>query len=184
MNVTSSTFFIPCSSIQASAALYAMKLLKRCTYHRALIGELSARPAGLFMDIFNETVSGNEDTTAHFFLQFNFSGKFIVNANKEGLLLSFYDRKEYGVYHFHQGAAIRFCQALLKCFDASKDVEIAHFTKSENGYDLVGAVNVSKNDFEFLANFPSLVFSPFQLDDTPEMFMLNNTEIPYTSHAF
>lgn len=176
MNATSSTFFIQCSDVQASAALYALKLLKRCTYNKQLIDELQDRPIGLYQDIFRETIAGNEGATARFYLMFNFAGKFISADGKEGLLLSFFDRNDSGIYHFHQGAAIRFCQALLKCFNATKDVEIAHFIAGNNGYELSGAVNVSTTDFEFLSNYPHLVFNPFHNDEPPEYLPVNSVE--------
>ncbi|MBJ8931575.1 hypothetical protein [Citrobacter freundii] len=173
MNATSSTFFIQCSDVQASAALYALKLLKRCTYNKQLIDELQERPVGLYQDIFRETIAGNGGATTRFYLMFNFAGKFISADGKEGLLLSFFDRNDSGIYHFHQGAAICFCQALLKCFDAKRDVEIAHFIHGRNGYELAGAVNVSISDFEFLSNYPHLVFNPFHNDEPPEFLPVN-----------
>lgn len=175
MNITASTFFIPCNNTQASAALYALNLIKRCSYNSVLQKELASRPSGLYTKIFQVALSGMESASPKHCLQFNFTGKYISSETTEGLLLSFFGNNVCGgLYSFHQAAALTFCQALLKCFDGSNDVEISHFEKKDSNYVLVGAVNASRDDFEVLANYPHLVFSPQQLEDEPKNEVRDN----------
>ena len=171
MRTASSTFFIPCSNVEASSALYALNLIKRCSYNVGLASEINGRESHLYRTIFQETISGFESSGMGFFARFNFIGKYVSADNRDGLLLTFFaDNVGNSINQFSPTTAVLFCQALIKCFHLTSDVEIANFSFDGRSYQLLGSVNVSRDDFEMLSAYPHLLFAPITDDEPPQDF--------------
>jgi hypothetical protein len=171
------TWFIPCSTMQANSARYALAMIKRVASAPGFLNELSSRKESLSNQIFDAIMHSNgkfsnlrHPTTVKYALSFNFNGQYINDHRGEGLILSFFmpDPELVGTaYMFSPESAAVFTQAVLDVCGIDEEVEITYSYLRKEGDLKSGCYSITK---EYLEHFPTDKMQPWFMPIDGELY--------------
>jgi hypothetical protein len=157
-NKYDATWFIPCSIIQASSALYALSMIKHVAYSSHYLTEVAKRKESLAGSLFSKIMLSNgkfseyrDQDIRRYALGFNFFGRYTCDLRGEGLQLSFYTPNiDKSIYSFSPLNAAVFTQAILDVFDINNEIEIVYSYIDKESGSKSGCFSINK---EYLDHF-------------------------------
>ncbi|QTP13401.1 hypothetical protein [Serratia symbiotica] len=159
------TWFIPCSTMQANSARYALAMIKRVASAPGFLNDLPSRKESLSNQIF-AAVMQDDGQLSHYrasnpvkyALGFNFTGHYVSDHRGEGLILSFFMPDKAGsAYTFSPLSAAVFTQAVLDVCGLDEEVEITYSYLQDAGDIKSGCFSITK---AYLEHFPIEQLAP------------------------